>query len=69
MFLIHIGNTVLNVIKSSLDQIQKFQYVLSRIPHRFRLSPHIFDPRLVFPHFLKHPFYIGLVKIKIIGSL
>ena len=66
MFLIYIGNAVLYVIKSPLDQIKQFKDIFSVISRRLRALLYFFISFIILPHITETFFYIRLIDIEIV---
>ena len=60
---------MLDIIKASLDHIQKFQHIFSRISGCTGALTDLLDPFLIIPHLTQAFFDICLIDIKIIRSL
>ena len=69
MFLIHISDSVLNIIKSPLDQIQQIQSIILIISKHLRPRLYLHDKCLIIPDLSQTFLNIHLINVKVIRRL
>ena len=66
MFFVHIGNAVLDIVKSTLDQIQQIQHIILVISQHLRPCLYLHDKCFIIPDLSQTFLNIHLIDIKVI---